>query len=66
MKHPAHPIGTKLFLNQGKGVPMWLDSFACYVVGYGTKNYHVRIPVDDDRIRSIKPGQLTTFDPWTK
>ena len=62
----AWPIGQKLHLLSGRGVPMWLDSFAGYVTAIGRTRYKLRIPVDDNRERWVPARQLQPIDPWGK
>lgn len=62
----AWPLGAKLHLLAGRGVPNWLHSFAGYVTKIGRRRYKVRVPVDDDKERWVPARQLQQTDPWAR
>ena len=66
MKTIAWPINQKLHLMEGHGVPLWLHSFAGYIVAIGRNQYKLRIPVDDNTERWVSATQLQLTDPWGK
>lgn len=45
--------GDKIIINHKRYVPLWLDTFAGYVINVYRTKVSVRVPVDDNRIHLI-------------
>lgn len=45
--------GDKIIMERKKHVPVWLDSFAGYVINVYKRKVSVRVPVNDNRIHLI-------------
>lgn len=59
--------GKQYLIFNGKGgVPLWLHSFACYIIHKYRNRYIVRVPIDDNRKRIVSDKNLAPKDPYEK
>jgi hypothetical protein len=54
--------GDKIIMHSKRYVPIWLDTFAGYVINVYRTKVSVRVPVDDNKIYLISKTECELLD----